>query len=478
MPPREALGWFTRPGDCDTIATWLSEVDADRFVVSLDMLGFGGLVASRAPGTSLKQALGRLEALRRLRESRPGATIFAFSTIMRLGKTVARSSDLEEHLLLRSYSQLLDRAERLGEEDARAELAQAEQRLDSTVLSSYLQARRRNHAVNRAAVRLAADGVFDCLLLSQEDAAPVGIHIPEQLALQALIEEFRVGDRVTIAQGADEVGLLLMARHCVAAAGEPIGIALDYAAEPGADVYPAFESQPLRQTAEASIATAGARSCPPMEADALLFVHTPVGSQPDISEAPPEGQCPALSRQADALAERVEAAVGAGRVVGVADVAYCNGADPELISALQRRNLLGKLHAFAAWNTAANTLGTVVSHLCVKAAADRAGDHTPVRDARWSVAARVLDDYGYQSMVRQRAAEHAREVGADPFALSDACERIEEFVSSEMQDIARELLAGFPGALSAGQGPRLRVSLPWHRLFEVEVEFAGGSAPA
>jgi hypothetical protein len=471
MPPREALGWFTRPGDCDAIATWLSEVEAERFVISLDMVGFGGLVASRAPGTSLKQALGRLEVLRRLRESRPDATIFAFSTIMRLGQTVARSSALEEHLLLRSYSELLDRAERLGEQDARADLAQAERKLDSAVLSNYLRARQRNHAVNRAAVGLAADGVLDYLVLSQEDAAPVGIHIPEQLALRALIEEFRVGDRVTIAQGADEVGLLLMARHCVVAAGDSIGIALDYAAEPGADVYPAFESQPLRQTAEASVAAAGARSCPPMEADALLFVHTPVESQPDISEAPPEGQSPALSLQADGLAERVEAAVAAGRVVGVADVAYCNGADPELISALQRRNLLEKLHAFAAWNTAANTLGTVVSHLCVKAAADPAGDHASVRGPRWSVATRLLDDYGYQSVVRQRAAERARERGADPFALGSACEGLEEFVSSEMQDIARELLADFPEALSAGQGPRLRVSLPWHRLFEIEFEF-------
>ncbi len=270
MPPREALGWFTRPGDYESIAAWLGDVDSEHFVISVDMLCFGGLVASRAPDAPLAEALNRLEALRALRTSRPNATVFAFSTIMRLGKTVAQSGDLDGHTLLRSYSELLDRAERLGDHDASTELAAIERKLAPEVLSDYLEARRRNHAINRAAIRLAADGVIDYLALSQEDAAPIGIHIPEQLALRAQIEEFRAGDRASISQGADEVGLLLLARHCLLANNTSVGIAPDYAAEQGAEVYPAFESQPLRKTLETAISIAGARAVPPMEADPLV----------------------------------------------------------------------------------------------------------------------------------------------------------------------------------------------------------------
>ncbi len=472
MPQREALGWFTEPGDCASIADWLGETSAEGFVVSLDMLCFGGLVASRTLATELEEALGRLEPLRMLRESRPDAALFAFSTITRLGKTVARGSDLQTHELLRLYSQLLDRVERLGEQDARTELALIEDKLEPDVLGEYLQVRRRNHAVNRAAVRLVADGVLDYLVLSQEDAAPVGIHIPEQLALRGQIEEFRVGDKVTITPGADEVGLLLMARHCTLAADDSIGIALDYAADLGADVFPAFESQPLRETAEASIAAAGARVAAPVDADAILFVHTPVDAQPDITQAPPRGQSPALSLQAESLAERVEAAAGAGRVVGIADVAYCNGADPELVAALQRRDLIGKINALAGWNTAANTLGTAVSQLCMTAAAKSAGCQGPSEAARQFIAARLVDDYLYQSEVRQKAVARARELGADQFWLGEHHAELEQFVNSEIAPLARDLRSSLGSATLGNAEVSIDVLLPWRRLFEVEVRLS------
>ncbi len=472
MPPRETLGWFTEPGDCPSIADWVGETNAERFVVSLDMLCYGGLVASRTLATELEEALGRLKPLRMLREARPQAAIFGFSTITRLGKTVARESELQTHELLRSYSQLLDRVERLGEQDARAELALIEDKLEPDVLGEYLQVRRRNHAVNRAAVGLAADGVLDYLLLSQEDAAPVGIHIPEQLALRGQIEEFRVGDRVAITPGADEVGLLLMARHCTLGANDSIGIALDYASDLGADVCPAFESQPLRETAEASIAAAGARVAAPIDADAILFLHTPVDAQPDITEAPPRGESPALSLQAESLTERVEAAVAAGRVVGIADVAYCNGADPELVAAVQRRGLIGKINAFAGWNTAANTLGTVVGQLCMTAADRSAASHGPSETARQFIAARLVDDYLYQSQVRQTAVARAREMGADQFWLGEHHAELEQFVKGEIGPLARDLFSSLGGAVQGGAEVPIDVLLPWHRLFEVEVRLS------
>ena len=433
------------------------------------MLCYGGLVASRSPRVDLQLAMDRLAALQTLRRNRPDLLIYAFSTIMRLGITVASAADLERHELLRAYSRLVDRVQRLGEESARGELESVVARLDRSALDAYLAARRRNHAVNRAAIDLAAHGVLDYLVLAQEDAAPVGLHVPEQLTLRDHAAELRVTDRVSIHPGADEVGLVLTARHCLDAAGRRVGIAPDYPTGAGADVIPLFETHPLRETVESQLLAAGARPVLPSEADAILFVHTPYGHQPDITEAPPTGRAPALALQAADLSERLRAAKAAGRTVGLADLAYCNGADPELIATLGGTGAGRDLDAFAAWNTAANTLGTVISHLCLLSAGD-APDPPPARAASDRfLLCRLVDDYAYQSHVRQQAVRRATEMGADPYALGGASAELERCVSTELQPLAHAIYSDLWARPDAEPLAEVTASLPWHRLFEVEV---------
>jgi len=477
LPPRTSLGWFTKPGDCDAIAEWLREFEGDRFVVSLDMLCFGGLVASRRPAAELDEAARRLHTLRAVRRDRPGCVLYAFSLITRLGTNVTSAADLEAHDLLRAYSQLVDRVERLGEEAAREELDAVAARLDPSVLASYLAVRRRNHAINRAAVQLVADGVVDYLILAQEDAAPLGMHIPEQLALRDQAAEFRVADRVSIHPGADEAGLILIARHCVKATGRPIRLAAEYAADEGAEVVPLFQNHSLRQTVETQMLAGGARPTATDDAEAILLVHTPSGHQTDIADAPPLGQAPLLAAQGNRLSERIRAAKAAGRAVGLADAAYCNGADPELIAALRRTGAARDLDAFAAWNTAANTVGTVVAHLCLQAAGDRAPSRIEPAASRTFLASRLVDDYGYQSVARQRAIAHARQTGADPHALGPAWQDLEAYVNAELVPLSHSIYSDLLAAPDDGFGVEVGASLPWHRLFEVELELAWPPGP-
>ena len=62
-----------------------------------------------------------------------------------------------------------------------------------------------------------------------------------------------------------------------------------------------------------------------------------------------------------------------GYVVACADVAYANRADLKLVPLLKREVALEKLDGYAAWNTAGNTLGTVVAHAAVRFLAREAG---------------------------------------------------------------------------------------------------------
>ena len=67
MPPKEMLGKFSMPGDTARLEQWLKSQDyskTDALIVSVDMLAYGGLVASRTHKVSFDEAKKRLEFFR------------------------------------------------------------------------------------------------------------------------------------------------------------------------------------------------------------------------------------------------------------------------------------------------------------------------------------------------------------------------------------------------------------------------------
>jgi hypothetical protein len=152
--------------------------------------------------------------------------------------------------------------------------------------------------------------------------------------------------------------------------------------------------------------------------------------------------------------------------VGVADLAYCNGGDPALIAALEEGGALPNLSAYAGWNTAANTLGTVIAQLCLTLCAP--GDTGPNHTAqRRFLTERLIDDYGYQTLVRPQAAEQARARHADPFNLGEAAEPLQAVISEALLPLAHRYASQVSDSKKAES---VRISLPWRRLFEIEVE--------
>lgn len=468
MPPRELLGWFTTPGNCGALADWLRACPTEHAVISLDMLCYGGLVAARSAATDAQTALNRLQALRELRQQRPGLSLLASNCLPRLGTTVSSAGALAQHQDLVEYSILADRLERLGEEEARPAFVQVRARVDPQVLASYLEVRRRSHEVTREALRLVSEGILAFLILAQEDAAPLGLHVGEQEALRVLIDQLGIGERVALHPGADETGMVLMARHCAAASGRPVRICADYASDAGSRSIPRYEDRPLRDTVPSQIRAAGAQVSPPGQADAMLFIHTPLGGQLEAVDAPAQGHAPAAALQADSIAERVRFAGESGAIVGIADLMYANGGDPELLAALERASAGGLLRAYAGWNTAANTLGTAISQLCLEVIASRSGEVSRDASGRF-LACRIADDYCYQTRVRSRAVDRARTLGADEFALGEAWMQVEEYVRAELVPLAVTVCSRTMAAAWRDRGWEFTVSLPWHRAFEVEV---------
>jgi hypothetical protein len=477
LPSRERLGRFLQPGQPNRLADWLvrSAPDARAAILSLDMLAYGGLVASRTPEVTVDEALCRLQTLREIKAQWPGLRMLAFNVIMRLTITGADPETRTAGRNIFRYSVLRDRTERLGDAEAARELAAVEACIPRRLLEAYLAARARNHALNRAAVELLADGVLDFLALVQEDTAPAGLHVAEQRALIALAEERAAPERWRLYAGTDEAAMTLLARHVLGEAGFSFPVAACFRDDAAADCTALFEDVPLRETVRRHIDAAGGIVAAKGMA---LAAHTFTPPQPDLFEMPPLATPTWNAALATFTRTNVgEWLAGLHGPPAIADLAYCNGGDPHLLDALLAERTAEEIYGYAGWNTAGNTLGTALAHAALRACAlARGTDPAQERAHREALLVRVLDDGLYQPIVRGWAMKRAEELGASPLNLGPAVPAIEAQVDDALHALWADLHARYP--LAAELNRPFRATLPWGRLFEVRIELDPAVQPA
>ena len=91
------------------------------------------------------------------------------------------------------------------------------------------------------------------------------------------------------------------------------------------------------------------------------------------------------------------------RPVALADVAYVNGSDLTLGNLLMQHPEITRLIAYGGWNTAGNTLGTVLAHAVLRLLAQRNGVDPEQTQAHYEfLFIRLLDDYFYQARRRSQ----------------------------------------------------------------------------
>ncbi|MBI2944284.1 MAG: DUF4127 family protein [Candidatus Wallbacteria bacterium] len=463
VPPAELLGSFTRPGDTAALQGWVANLPAEvqQLIVSLDMLCYGGLLASRqAPtaGEEPEQPQSVLELLRELKNARSRLTITALSVLLRSSISVVRERDFAD------WTRIQEVATRPDATPQTIEPMLLSAGVEREIASAYGRARRRNLAIHRAAVELVEKGTLDYLLLCQEDAAPEGVHRHEQTELAERIAESELGGRVSIQPGADEGGMLLLAR--VALRHHGLGLAVQPRFGPGGPgAVPIYEDATLYDSLRAKLSVLGGRS----GFGVHLYVHVLEEASDDLfllqrEGAPFEGFSAGLQRM--------------GADWAVADASVANGADPQFVGQLLEQVAPLGLSSFSAWNTASNTLGGLLAHLAAREVGrsvlspkDAAREHLA-----WLLT-RFADDYLYQSLVRGRLARAAAERGWSVFELdAGARSELDALLSTEL---TREFQAFFERHSRRGgvagfraTAARARFSLPWPRLFEVRARIA------
>ena len=590
VPPRSLLGYKKTPADREAVLQWLEHelVTADYAVLSIEMLLYGGLLASRIHTETTATILERVEEfsalLRRTEEERhpgvsggsggtgaaaagarphahtgprphaqPGARpnaqpgahpgrggrfgapagsidISLFGLIMR---TPSYSSDEEEPEYYRDYGREIFYRGYLGHKAEHEALGPHEQNLlaetdciPELIVRDYDARRRANLEALKAIAELLVAGRVNRLVLPEDDTATYGYGPREKASLLAHLEGLGVADRVLSYPGADEVGMTLTARAALDGRANP-KVHVVYSHDGAEAVIPRYESQPLAESVAAHVRAAGGEVCSdPEEADVVLGVAAVPGHEgeawgqdatsPRLRDGKEErrGAYNSFAARLRALAEAAPTAR-----IALADCVYSNGADRLLVESVAEAGLWPSVIAFAAWNTAGNTIGTAVSRGHLESSFPDANTR------RRNLVYRLLDDWAYQSYARTRARRAVAE-GEDASRRAPGSPRasyaagqdegqpdhgvsgagVPEAVAAQVErDMAAlwqavfgeqpgQRASGADAAAGAAPGPApapgpasrptpadvhlpdkpgiRRVGFPWDRLFEIEIDLA------
>jgi hypothetical protein len=450
-PPRTLVGNYLKPGDPEGIYRWLTSdatKDADAFVLSSDMLVYGGLVASRIPGVPAELGYSRLRFATALRGSRPHAAFYGFGTVMRLAPTgvpaIGGATSFfaagQPYELITQYANDPDPAlaEQIG-----------------PVLDEYIATRRRNLDVDLFALQMTAEGGFDRFVLGQDDAGPHGLHIADLDSLERARAHYGWGllQRTSIEPGADELAMIMEAVAFEARARWTPRVSVTWSQPGGGAMEDEIEYAPFEKIVDEVVRSCGG-TVVASDSDLELFVR--------VRDTNPQ--------QETAFVDGIASAVAAGKLVTVVDLTFFGAPLEEqraLVEELIARNLAGRLAGFASWNTAANSLGTALPAAIAVGVGQRLGTFDKTSLANFLLD-RYIDDYAFHDFVRPALNDERTKEGVDhTYLLPDVAKRAASENRALLWPRAVGLLdAIFPNYRDGG----LTITLPWDRTFETEID--------
>ena len=399
MPERRMLGGLTKIADVDGIFDWFKNLrDIDAVVMCLDTIAYGGLIPSRRSNDTFEQIKKRVERFKNLLD---GKKVYAFSSIMRISNNNINQEEKEYWAdygkKIFEYSYHFDK---FGSEP--------ENYIPDEILQDYLETRKRNFEINK----LYLDWNLDTLVFSKDDCAEYGLNVKEARELEKLGGLTKTG--------ADEIPLTLLAR----AIKKDLKVAPIFLAPEHKHLISNYEDVSIEKSVLGQLELAGCEVCEPDGADILLYVNNFECHQGEI-------------------VMKVDTKPFSGdwfepdKPYMIADVRFANGADNAFVEKLFETGFGENFCGYSAWNTSANSLGSLICGVKIKADNNDAFKRLQV--------VRFLDDWAYQANVRQ----------AGTMDIKDLMKPFEDRVFAQL-----------------GIKYNVNYSFPWDRLFEVEVELS------
>ncbi|MBQ7529944.1 DUF4127 family protein, partial [bacterium] len=394
----------------EELISWCNHQHLEEAILSLDMLAYGGLVASRLPASvdcCWPKVTHFLEQLNIQK-------LVAFSTIMRVAPTQTNISEVEQANLLTSFSQsLADKykfsADSLSNflDDLQTEIKAvlSEYGLELDFWNRYLAYRKEKHALNLRLVDCWPRESDKFLALGLDDTKTQGINIWEAEELKRASFDKQ---NIVLGAGTDEVAMLLLAR--LLNPGQKVKVG--YSHRGAEEQVTLYEGRPLKDVVTSQAQWADL-SLTEEDSEVQLWIYAPWDRQREaVYQYKQSSDLP--KEYLNIWLDRLKKDIDDGHKIVVADLAYANGGSYRLVESLSQKKLLHQLSGYAAWNTAGNALGTALAW------ASLLNKNVDLDLNRRFLLERILDDYYYQARLRPRLSER---VGGNFVKLSDS-ERI------------------------------------------------------
>lgn len=411
IPPREFLGSLTKYADVDKIYEWFKELpQVDKVILSLDTIAYGGLIPSRRANYSEKEIKERVLKFRSEWIKRK-AKVLAFSSIMRISNN---NYNEEEKEYWKDYGTRIFEYSYNTHKCSLGNLGSPVQNLiPKSILNDYLMTRQRNFNINKMYLEWQKLGYFDELIFSKDDCAEYGFNVKEAKELEKL------GGKVIT--GADEIPISLLSR----AIEKKLSVNPIFIEENSKGLISNYEDVSIEKSVLNQLNLAGIEV--KKDADITLIVNNFKDHQGEI----------VMKRPTELFSGEIKLP---DSPYMIADVRNANGADNNFVEKILPQINLDNFYGYSAWNTSANSLGTLICAAKIKFNAKEYDD----KAFKKVQMIRFLDDWAYQANVRQ---------------MIDKPQDIKTYMKPFEEKISKVLDIEIKN----------NYTYPWDRLFEIEV---------
>ena len=412
IPPREYLGSLIRNADVDKIYEWFKQLpDLDKVIISLDTVAYGGLIPSRR-STDSEQVIKNRVLKFRQEWTKKKAKVLAFSSIMRISNNNYNEEEKEywnkygTKIFEYSYNTHKCNLGNFG--------SPLQNLIPTNILNDYLSTRQRNFNINKMYLEWQKLGFFDELIFSKDDCAEYGFNVKEAKELEK--------NGAKVITGADEIPISLLSR----AYDTDLKVKVEFTEPDSKDLISNYEDVSIANSVLNQLALANIKVVEKNQ-DIILIVNNFKNHQGEIVM-----KCPTEQYSGDIKLPNIP--------YMIADVRNANGADNNFVSKILPQINLENFYGYSAWNTSANTLGTLICTAKIKFGSKKYNDNAFKKVEM----VRFLDDWAYQANIRQQIDKPCDiKVKMKPFE-----EQVEKVLGIDIKN---------------------NYTYPWNRLFEVEV---------
>lgn len=470
VPPNNLLDNYMTPANYAELKTWAitNSQQTDVNIVSIDMLLFGGLIASRQNEQPQEEIDNTLETLKTLAGNK-NIPLYAFSIIPRLLIPEKDETKLwQYHMMV--YATKKDMEDTFGNYKDFSRIQEMLNRVPHELIENANILYQKNDQFNHQLSLLTQQNTFARLDMGQDDGQPFGRPNANRRKVEQYAEHLNLQDKLITTHGADELAMLQLALYMNQIHSFSPKIKVIYNNEQTPDMVMPFMPITVAETVHEKIYAINGQQTDSLEnADLVLFVHCGTRKVKDQEMTENVQKIQQLAKQ---------------KPVALVDLSYNFRQKETLVETFIKEEVpLSILTAYAGWNTTSNSIGTALAQvsLFLNKKKDVEPEQLPYlykKNFEFTIT-RIIDDWLYQKDIKPAVNKYIRWQGINPYRLGDKKEytmkQINNYIHSKQESLFYKNLAKYPFYTTPTKDYYLtnwsvELSLPWERTFEIAID--------